>query len=248
MIQTILQKNDPSVRLGAPFGGFGLRSTNWVLTAASLAGSALSSIFGGAKARRAAKKAAQERQYRANAEKAWYDKAYNTDYLDTKAGQNLMRRAQDVQNEYIRKADGAAAVGGASASSVAQAKEAANRTMGNTIANIAASDTARKQQVEDAHHNNLMQQSQEREQAANQQAANTAQASQNMSNALMTASGSLESGLNTQGSSKLGGRVSVNGNTNSTNLGELGAIKTENAADAVKGLDPTIKLRSATGV
>ena len=37
-----------------------------------------------------------------------------------------MRRAQEVQNEYIRKADGAAAVGGGTAASVAMAKEAAN--------------------------------------------------------------------------------------------------------------------------
>lgn len=159
----------------------------WIATAAMLAGSVASSLFGGAKARREAKKAERERKYRAAAEKAWYDKEYNTDYIDTKAGQNLMRRAQEVQDSYVRKADGAAAVGGGTAAATAMAKEAANKTMGDTIANIGANDTARKQQVADKHFRNQVGQSQEREQAAMQTAQNTSEAAQNMSNALFKA-------------------------------------------------------------
>lgn len=159
----------------------------WIATAAMLAGGVASSIFGGAKARREAKKAERERKYRAAAEKAWYDKEYNTDYIDTKAGQNLMRRAQEIQDSYVRKADGAAAVGGGTAAATAMAKEAANKTMGDTIANIGAKDTARKQQVADAHFQHQVGQSQEREQAAMQTAQNTSEAAQNMSNALFKA-------------------------------------------------------------
>lgn len=159
----------------------------WIATAAMLAGSVASSLFGGAKARREAKKAERERKYRAAAEKAWYDKEYNTDYIDTKAGQNLMRRAQEVQDSYVRKADGAAAVGGGTAAATAMAKEAANKNMGDTIANIGANDTARKQQVADKHFRNQVGQSQEREQAAMQTAQNTSEAAQNMSNALFKA-------------------------------------------------------------
>lgn len=159
----------------------------WIATAAMLAGGVASSLFGGAKARREAKKAERERKYRAAAEKAWYDKEYNTDYIDTKAGQNLMRRAQEVQDSYIRKADGAAAVGGGTAAATAMAKEAANKTMGDTIANIGAKDTARKQQVADAHFQHQIGQSQDREQAAMQTAQNTSEAAQNMSNALFKA-------------------------------------------------------------
>ena len=159
----------------------------WIATAAMLAGGVASSIFGGAKARREAKKAERERKYRAAAEKAWYDKEYNTDYIDTKAGQNLMRRAQEIQDSYVRKADGAAAVGGGTAAATAMAKEAANKTMGDTIANIGAKDTARKQQVADAHFQHQIGQSQDREQAAMQTAQNTSEAAQNMSNALFKA-------------------------------------------------------------
>ena len=192
----------------------------WVLGAASLALGIGSSLFGANKAKKAARRAQAENQYRTNAEKAWYDKNYNTDYLDTKAGQNLMRRAQEVQDEYIRKADGAAAVGGGTAASVAQAKESANKAMGDTIANIAAQDTSRKQQVEDAHLANTQQLSRERQQIEQQKAQNTSDAAQNASNALFNFGvnqlGSELEGAKTQNSSKLGGSASANDNKNVT--------------------------------
>ena len=192
----------------------------WVLGAASLALGIGSSLFGANKAKKAARRAQAENQYRTNAEKAWYDKNYNTDYLDTKAGQNLMRRAQEVQDEYIRKADGAAAVGGGTAASVAQAKESANKAMGDTIANIAAQDTSRKQQVEDAHLANTQQLSRERQQIEQQKAQNTSDAAQNASNALFNFGvnqlGSELEGTKLQNNSKLGGSASANDNKNVT--------------------------------
>ena len=192
----------------------------WVLGAASLALGIGSSLFGANKAKKAARRAQAENQYRTNAEKAWYDKNYNTDYLDTKAGQNLMRRAQEVQDEYIRKADGAAAVGGGTAASVAQAKESANKAMGDTIANIAAQDTSRKQHVEDAHLANTQQLSRERQQIEQQKAQNTSDAAQNASNALFNFGvnqlGSELEEAKTQNNSKLGGSASANDNKNVT--------------------------------
>ena len=192
----------------------------WIATALGIAGSVASSIFGGNKAKKAARAAAKERTYRANAEKAWYDKAYNTDYIDTKAGQNMLRRAQEIQDEYVRKADGAAAVGGGTAAATAQAKEAANRTMGDTIANIAAQDTIRKQHVDDQHQANVSQLSREREDAANQRAANATDAAQNASNAIMTAAGSLEGAANKQKTNALGNSGDLLGNKNVTSVSE----------------------------
>lgn len=184
----------------------------WIATAAMLAGGVVSSLFGGAKARKAARQAERERKYRAAVEKAWYDKEYNTDYIDTKAGQNLMRRAQEVQDSYVRKADGAAAVGGGTAAATAMAKEAANKTMGDTIANIGANDTARKQQVADKHFQHQVGQSQEREQAAMQTAQNTSEAAQNMSNALFKA------GMNQLGSEPKGAK-SLNDSLKPSDMG-----------------------------
>ena len=194
----------------------------WVLGAASLALGIGSSLFGANKAKKAARRAQAENQYRTNAEKAWYDKNYNTDYLDTKAGQNLMRRAQEVQDEYIRKADGAAAVGGGTAASVAQAKESANKAMGDTIANIAAQDTSRKQHVEDAHLANTQQLSRERQQIEQQKAQATSDAAQNASNALFNFGvnqlGSELKGAKTQNSSKLANSTPTLDNKNVTDI------------------------------
>ena len=194
----------------------------WVLGAASLALGIGSSLFGANKAKKAARRAQAENQYRTNAEKAWYDKNYNTDYLDTKAGQTLMRRAQEVQDEYIRKADGAAAVGGGTAASVAQAKESANKAMGDTIANIAAQDTSRKQHVEDAHLANTQQLSRERQQIEQQKAQDPSDAAQNASNALFNFGvnqlGSELEGTNLQNNSKLANSTPTLDNKNVTDI------------------------------
>ena len=194
----------------------------WVMGAASLALGIGSSLFGANKAKKAARRAQAENQYRTNAEKAWYDKNYNTDYLDTKAGSNLMRRAQEVQDEYIRKADGAAAVGGGTAASVAQAKESANKAMGDTIANIAAQDTSRKQHVEDAHLQNTQQLSRERQQIEQQKAQNTSDAAQNASNAMFNFGvnqlGSELKGAKAQNSSKLANPTPTLDNKNVTDI------------------------------
>lgn len=194
----------------------------WILGAASLALGVGSSLFGANKAKKAARRAQAENQYRTNAEKAWYDKNYNTDYLDTKAGSNLLRRAQEVQDEYIRKADGAAAVGGGTAASVAQAKESANKAMGDTIANIAAQDTSRKQHVEDAHLANTQQLSRKRQQIEQQKAQATSDAAQNASNAMFNFGvnqlGSELEGAKSRGSSKLANPTPTLDNKNVTDI------------------------------
>ena len=219
----------------------------WVLGAASLALGVGSYIFGANKAKKAARRAQAENQYRTNAEKAWYDKNYNTDYLDTKAGQNLMRRAQEVQDEYIRKADGAAAVGGGTAASVAQAKESANKAMGDTIANVAAQDTARKQHVEDAHLANTQQLSRERQQIEQQKAQATSDAAQNASNALMSAGvnqlGSQLEGAKSVKTNALGSNGSGSDNTNVTQTPKVNptgvAYEAQYGNGAVKDPIPT---------
>lgn len=194
----------------------------WKLGAASLALGVGSSLFGANEAKKAARRSQAENQYRTNAEKAWYDKNYNTDYLDTKAGSNLLRRAQEVQDEYIRKANGAAAVGGGTAASVAQAKESANKVMGDTIANIAAKDTARKQDVEDTHLENTMELSRERQKVEQQKAEATSDAAQNASNVMFNFGvnqlGSELEGAKSKGSSKLASSTPTLDNRNVTDI------------------------------
>lgn len=219
----------------------------WILGAASLALGVGSSLFGANKAKKAARRAQAENQYRTNAEKAWYDKNYNTDYLDTKAGQNLMRRAQEVQDEYIRKANGAAAVGGGTAASVAQAKESANKAMGDTIANIAAKDTARKQDVEDTHLENTMELSRERQKVEQQKAEATSDAAQNASNAMFNFGvnqlGSELEGAKTQNNSKLANPTPTLDNKNVTDI----STGLSHKADANGLLNPNASNNQLTG-
>ena len=219
----------------------------WVLGAASLALGVGSSIFGANKAKRAARRAAAENKSRTNAEKAWFEKNYNTDYLDTKAGQNLMRRAQEVQDEYVRKADGAAAVGGGTAASVAMAKEAANKAMGDTIANVAAQDTARKQHVEDAHLANTQQLSRERQQIDQQKAQATSDAAQNASNAMFNFGvnqlGSQLEGAKALNNSKLANSTPTLDNKNVTDI----STGLSHKADANGLLNPNASNNQLTG-
>lgn len=218
---------------------------NWVATAAALGLGALSagtSVAGGLLSRNAAKKAARQVKYRRNAEKAWYDKEYNTDYIDTKAGQNLLRRAQEVQDKYVKKADGAAAVGGGTDASVALAKENANKAMGDTIANVAAQDTARKQRVADQHLANTNVISAQSQQVEQSKADATAGAAQGASNAAASAAsaailvGSQPNKANAVSDSKLAGEDAAVGNTNVTQQPQ----STSSPVDNVPSLDDAV--------
>lgn len=215
---------------------------NWVATAAALGLGALSagtSVAGGLLSRSAAKKAARQVRYRKNAEKAWYDKEYNTDYIDTKAGQNLMRRAQEVQDKYVKRAEGAAAVGGGTDASIALAKENANKAVSDTIANVAAQDTARKQRVADQHLANTNVISAQSQQVEQSKADATAGAAQGASNAAASAAilvGSQPNKANAVSDSKLAGKDAAVGNTDVTQQPQ----STSSPVDNVPSLDDAV--------
>ena len=215
---------------------------NWVATAAALGLGALSagtSVAGGLLSRNAAKKAARQVKYRRNAEKAWYDKEYNTDYIDTKAGQNLMRRAQEVQDKYVKRAEGAAAVGGGTDASVALAKENANKAVSDTIANVAAQDTARKQRVADQHLANTNVISTQSQQVEQGKADATAGAAQGASNAAASAAilvGSQPNKANAVSDSKLAGKDAAVDNTDVTQQPQ----STSSPVDNVPSLDDAV--------
>lgn len=193
--------------LGMGMEGSPLRK-EWVQVALAAAGLA-SSLLGGAKASKAAREAERRQRQQEARENAWYTRRYNEDYLDTAAGQNLVRRAKDYARENWKKAQGAAKVGGATEAASAMAKEAGNKMVGDTMANIAAQDTARKARVDDQHRQaeaNFAQMDMARE---NQRAANITQAAQGASNAMLSMAGAL--GENTSGGNNLQG-----GSNNST--------------------------------
>ena len=174
----------------------------WVSVALGALGAGMS-ILGGLSSANAAKRAEKLRQEQDAKNAAWFNRKYNESYIDTAAGRNAIRQAIDYGKRQTQRAEGAAAVTGGTDAAVAQAKEGANRMVGDTIGNLAAQDTARKEQAEATY---LRQQEQSTaQQMANEKAkaAGIAQAAQGASNAMMTGS----SLLNNVGRSGVGDKL-----------------------------------------
>ena len=128
-------------------GGYApLKKRIWpaIIAAAAAIGS---TIYSGAKSAAANRKA----QAQLNAEKAQTEaerrRKMNEDYIDTAAGQRLISVANSEADKIYKREAGAAAMTGAT-ERTAMAKEYGNNLVGNAIADIAASDTARKDRID----------------------------------------------------------------------------------------------------
>lgn len=155
------------------------------LQIAGLALGAASSLLGGVSSANAAKKAEQLRQQQDARNNALFNRRYNESYLDTASGRNAIRQAQDYAKSMTRRAEGAAAVTGGTDSAVAQAKESANKMIGDTIGNLAAQDTARKDNAEVMYNQQQAQSTAQQMQNQQQRASSIAQAAQGASNAII---------------------------------------------------------------
>lgn len=176
------------------------RRKEWLPVALAAAGLA-SSVLGGMNASHSAKNAEKRQRAREAEENAYYTRRYNEDYADTAAGQNLIRRAKDYARENWRKAAGAQAVAGGTDAAAAMAKEAGNKMVGDTMANIAAQDTARKANVDAQHQAARQQFAQQDMQREAAKAAAITQAAQGASNAMLSAASALGQDANLTGGS-----------------------------------------------
>ena len=173
----------------------------WIGAAIGLVGGLASSLIGGASASSAARAAERRQRQQEAKEDAWYTRRYNEDYLDTAAGQNLIRRAKDFARENWRKAAGAQAVAGGTAAATQMAKDAGNKMVGDTISNIGATDQQRKAQVDNMHRQAEGQFAQMDMNREMQRAQNITNAAQNASNAIMKAGLAFDSDFNLKGGS-----------------------------------------------
>lgn len=158
----------------------------WIISAIGAAGALASSLFGGAASANAAKKAEAKQRASEAKENAWYNRRYNEDYVDTAAGQNLVRRAKEFAKDQWNKAAGAQAVSGGTAASSQMAKDSGNKMVADSIANIGATDQMRKAQVDDQHRKAEAQFAQMDMQREMQRAQNISNAASAASNALMS--------------------------------------------------------------
>lgn len=164
----------------------------WIASAIGAGVGLASSLFGGISAAKAAREAEKRQRQQEAKENAWYTRRYNENYIDTAAGQNLVRRAKDYARENWRKAQGAQAVAGGTDAATAMAKEAGNRMVGDTIANIAATDQARKSHVDDMHRQAEQQFAQMDMNREMQRAQSITDAAQGASNAIMSMAGAVD--------------------------------------------------------
>ena len=164
----------------------------WIASAIGAGVGLATSLFGGSAAADAAREAERRQRQQEAKENAWYTRRYNEDYVDTAAGQNLVRRAKDYAREQWKKAAGAQAVAGGTDAATAMAKEAGNKMVGDTIANIAATDQARKDNVDNMHRqaqDKFAQMDMNRELT---RAQNITNAAQGASNAIMSAASAVD--------------------------------------------------------
>lgn len=154
----------------------GLAALSGIAGGASAALGIGSAIFGGSKASKAAKQANALLDKRIQENQAWYDRRYNEDYSQTAEAQNLLNYAREQADKQYRRAEGAAAVAGASDESVAQAKANANDMLAQTASNIAAQGTARKDAVEQQYMNTKNALTQQQSDNLMQKASNISQA------------------------------------------------------------------------
>ena len=175
----------------------------WVQVA-GLALGAVSSILGGVSSAAAARRAEQLRKEQDARNAAWFARKYNESYIDTAAGRNAIRQATDYARTMTKRAEGAAAVTGGTDAATAQAKESANKMVGDTIGQLAAQDTARKESAEATYMQQQEQSTAMQMQTQQQRAQGIAQAAQGASNALI------------QGAAMLGSTGGSNGATNAS--------------------------------
>lgn len=148
-----------------------------------LAGSLGSAILGGSKAAKAANQANKLVEQQQKDNQAWFDRRYNEDYSQTAEAQNLMNYAREQAEKQFRRAEGAAAVTGATDESVARAKQSANEMLSETASNIAAQGTARKDAIEQQYLNTKNSLTQQQVDNLQQKAQNISQAAGQASSA-----------------------------------------------------------------
>lgn len=113
---------------------------------------AASSIYGGIKSSRAARKAQQiegsNYASQSASNQSWYDRRYNEDATQRADAQRILTHTADAIRRSNRAAAGAAAVGGATEESVAATKAANAQALADATSRIATAGEARKDAVE----------------------------------------------------------------------------------------------------
>lgn len=107
-----------------------------------------SSIYGAIKSSQANKRAQQMIQNQRSENRKWYEQKMSEDYMQRSDVQNVLRKQRELLNEQYQRARATNIVAGGTDESLALQQQAANDSMGDTMANIAANAASYKEGVE----------------------------------------------------------------------------------------------------
>ena len=117
----------------------------------AIAGAAIqagSSIYGAIKSSQANKRATGLIKRMQDENRKWYEDAMNEDYLPRPDVMNILRKQRELLNEQYHRARATNVVAGGTDESLAMQQQAANDTLGETTANVAAQAADYKEGVE----------------------------------------------------------------------------------------------------
>lgn len=117
----------------------------------AIAGAAIqagSSIYGAIKSSQANKRAKDLIQSERDANRKWYEEKMAEDYMQRADVQNVLRKQRELLNEQYQRARATNVVAGGTDESLALQQQAANETLGETTANIAAQSADYKEGIE----------------------------------------------------------------------------------------------------
>lgn len=214
-----------------------------MVTAAIGAGLALgSAIYGGITSAVANNKARKLIQQQRDANKRWYDTKMAQDYTMRTDAQAAINRQRELLNEQYNKARKTGVVSGATDEAVALQKEAANRSVSDTMTDIASNASAYKDNVEARYKAEDAALNQQQVQNHQQQAAQTAQAASQAVNAGVNLLGNSLAMGGGNASPQSGGDINIPSNVSVNNQGELTSpVNTDftNAANNQAGFPAT---------
>lgn len=107
-----------------------------------------SSIYGAIKSSQANKRAEQLLKNQREDNQKWYDQKMAEDYTQRSDAQNVLRKQRELLQEQYQRARATNIVAGGTDESLALQQAQANKTMGETMANIAAQAADYKDNVE----------------------------------------------------------------------------------------------------
>lgn len=163
-----------------------------------------SSIYGAIKSSQANKRAEQLLTNQRDENQKWYETRMAQDYTRRADVQNVLRKQRELFNEQYQKARGASIVAGGTDESLALQQAQANKTMGDTMGDIAAQAENYKEAVEQQYRETDAQLDQKEIALEQQKAQNIADAAAQMGSAVGgLMKGNIDKDVNTGDSSEV---------------------------------------------